>query len=99
MSFIYSLLYTTIIGAIFVYLLIFTYDLLYGEKQEKQIKKIQKYFRNETINKIEQIEHEPKKHTIYQIQTEKETKRVKIKPGYKVVKLVPKKKKITNPSS
>jgi hypothetical protein len=87
-----SILYTIIIGGVFVSLCIFAYDLLYGEKQEKQIRKIHKYFRNETIKKIDKLEHEPKKFTLYQVKTDKETKRIKLKPGYKVVKMVAKKK-------
>ena len=39
---IYSILYTFIIGVPFIYLLLITYDLLYGEKREKQLKKIEK---------------------------------------------------------
>jgi hypothetical protein len=86
-----SLLYTIIVGGIFVFIFIYLYDLLFGEKQDKQIRKIQKYFRNENVQKIEVLEHQPKKFTLYQVKTAKETKRVKIKPGYKVVKMVAKK--------
>jgi hypothetical protein len=88
-----SLLYAIIVGGLFVYISIFVYDLLYGEKHDKQIKKIHKYFRKENIKKVEMLEHEPKKYTLYQIKTDKETKRVKLKPGYKVVKMVQKKNK------
>jgi hypothetical protein len=91
LSAIYSLLYTLAIGGLFVYLFILTYDLLYGEKHEKQIKKIHKYFRNESVSKIDMLEHQPKKFTIYQVTTESEKKKIKMKPGYKVVKLVAKK--------
>lgn len=87
-----SLLYTIFVGGIFVYIFIYLYDLLSGEKQEKQIRKIHKYYRKEDVQKVEMLEHQPKKFTLYQIKTAKETKRVKIKPGYKVVKMVPKKK-------
>lgn len=87
-----SLLYTLIIGGFFVYICIIAYDFLYGEKHEKQIKKIHKYFSKETIQKVEMLEHQPKQFTLYQIKTDKETKRVKLKPGYKVVKMVQKKK-------
>jgi hypothetical protein len=87
-----SLLYTIIVGGIFIYICIIAYDFLYGEKQEKQIRKIHKYYRKETIKKIEMLEHEPKKFTLYQVKTDKETKRIKLKPGYKVVKMVAKKK-------
>jgi hypothetical protein len=87
-----SILYAIIIGGLFVYICVFAYDLLYGEKHEKQIKKIHKYFRKENIKKVEMLEHQPRKYTLYQIKTDKETKRVKLKPGYKVVKMVQKKK-------
>lgn len=87
-----SLLYTVIVGGIFVFIFIYLYDWLFGEKQEKQIRKIHKYYRNENVQKVEMLEHQPKKFTLYQIKTAKETKRVKIKPGYKVVKMVSKKK-------
>jgi hypothetical protein len=91
-NFLSSLLYTLFVGAIFVYIFVFVYDLLYGEKHDKQRKKIQKYFKNETIKEMAIIEHQPRKFTIYQVKTDKENKRVKVKPGYKVVKLVSKKK-------
>jgi hypothetical protein len=86
-----SLFYTIIVGGIFVFIFIYLYDLLFGEKQPKQIRKIQKYYRQENIKKIELLEHQPKKYTLYQVKTDKETKRLKIKPGYKVVKMVKKK--------
>ncbi|MBS4213566.1 MULTISPECIES: hypothetical protein [Neobacillus] len=92
MSILSSILYTLIVGAIFVYVFIFLYDVFYGEKQEKQEKKIRKYYKNEQIQKIDLVEQQPRKYTIYQLKTDKETRRVKLKPGYKVVKLVPKKK-------
>ncbi len=91
MSLITSLIYTAIVGALFIYLCIFAYDFLYGEKQEKQLKKIRNYYQKETIKKIEMLEHVARKYSIYQIRTDKETLKVKIKPGYKIVKLVPKK--------
>jgi hypothetical protein len=87
-----SLLYSIIIGFIFVYICILAYDFLYGEKQEKQIRKIHKYFRKESIKKIDLLEREPKKFTLYQVKTDKETKRIKLKPGYRIVKMVAKKK-------
>lgn len=93
MAFLSSILYTLIVGAIFVYLFIFLYDLFYGEKQDKQEKKIRKYFKNETLKKIDLIERVPHQYTIYQVITDKETKRLKLMPGYKVVKLIPKEKK------
>lgn len=88
-----SIIYTVIVGGIFVYLSILAYDFFSGEKPEKQVKKIHKYFRKETIKKVELLEHVPKKYSLYQIKTDNETKRVKLKPGYKVVKMVKKKKK------
>jgi hypothetical protein len=87
----YSLLYAIIVGGLFVYICIFVYDLLYGEKHEKQIKKIHKYFRKENIKKVEMLEHQPKNYTLYQVRTDKDVKRVKLKPGYRVVKMVQKK--------
>jgi hypothetical protein len=87
-----SLIYTIIVGSAFIFIFIYIYDWLFGEKQEKQIRKIQKYYRNEYVQKIEMLEHQPKKFTLYQIRTDKETKRVKLKPGYKVIKMVAKKK-------
>ncbi len=80
------------VGGLFVFIFIYLYDWLFGEKQDKQIRKIHKYYRNETVQKVEMLEHQPKKFTLYQVKTTKETRRVKIKPGYKVVKMVPKKK-------
>jgi flagellar biosynthesis component FlhA len=91
LSFLYSAFYTIIIGAVFIYLIIFAYDLLYGEKREKQSKKIHKYFKNETIQKIDMLEHQPRKFTMYQVTTNNGTKKIKLKPGYKVVKMVSKK--------
>lgn len=70
----------------------YLYDWLFGEKQEKQIRKIQKYYHDEKIQKVEMLERQPKKFTLYQVKTDKETKRVKLKPGYKIVKMVSKKK-------
>jgi hypothetical protein len=87
-----SLIYTIIVGGAFIFIFIYIYDWLFGEKQEKQIRKIQKYYRNENVQKIEMLEHQPKKFTLYQVRTDKETKRVKLKPGYKVIKMVAKKK-------
>jgi flagellar biosynthesis component FlhA len=91
LSFLYSAFYTIIIGAVFIYLFIFAYDLFYGEKREKQSKKIHKYFKNETIQKIDMLEHQPRKFTMYQVTTNNGTKKIKLKPGYKVVKMVSKK--------
>ncbi|MDF2859107.1 MAG: hypothetical protein K0Q87_4958 [Neobacillus sp.] len=94
MTVISSFIYTLLVGGIFIYLFIYLYDFLFGEKPDKQIRKIQKQFRRENINKVELIEHQPKKFSIYQVKTDKETKKVKIKPGYKVINIVPKKKPI-----
>ncbi|WHY89380.1 hypothetical protein QNK12_16885 [Neobacillus cucumis] len=91
-SFLSSLLYTILIGGAFIYLFIFTYDFFYGEKRDKQMKKIHKHFRKETVKKIDLLEHQPKKFTMYQVKTNSETKKVKVKPGYKIVKMVKKKK-------
>jgi heme/copper-type cytochrome/quinol oxidase subunit 1 len=91
-TYISSILYTIIVGGLFIFVFIFLYDWLFGEKREKQIRKIHKYFRNENVQKVEMLEHLPKKYTLYQVKTGKETKRVKIKPGYKVIKMVQKKK-------
>jgi hypothetical protein len=90
MPYLSSLIYTTIIGGVFIFIFIYLYDWLYGEKQEKQIRKIHKYYRQENVQKVEMLEHQPKKFTLYRIKTDKDTKRVKIKPGYKVVKMVSK---------
>jgi hypothetical protein len=90
LSFFYSALYTLIIGAVFIYLFIFAYDFLYGEKPEKQTKKIHKHFRKDTIKKIDMLEHQPRKFTLYQVLTNNGTKKIKIKPGYKVIKIVSK---------
>jgi len=93
MSVVYSLIYTVLVGGVFVYLFIFAYDLLFGEKHEKQTRKIHKYFRKEKITKINMLDHVPRKFTMYQVVTDKGTQKVKLKPGYKVVKIVNKKTK------
>jgi hypothetical protein len=74
-------------------LFIFAYDFLYGEKKEKQERKIIKHFRKETIKKIDLLEHQPRKFTLYKVETNNGTKKVKLKPGYKVVNIVKKKSK------
>jgi hypothetical protein len=91
-EFISSLIYTIIVGGLFILIFIYLYDWLYGEKQEKQIRKIHKHYAKENVKKVEMLEHQPKKFTLYQVKTAMETKRVKIKPGYKVVNMVSKKK-------
>jgi hypothetical protein len=90
LSFVSSFIYTLMVGGVFVILFIFIYDFLYGEKKEKQIRKIHKHFAKEKVKKVEFLEYQPKNFTLYQIKTEKETKRVKLKPGYKIVTLVQK---------
>lgn len=92
LSFLYSTFYTLIIGAVFIFLLIIAYDFLYGEKHEKQTKKIHRYFRKESIKKIDRLEHQPRKFTMYQVTTNYGTKKIKMKPGYKVVNMVSKEK-------
>lgn len=92
LSIFYSTIYSLLIGGLFVLLFIFAYDLLYGEKQKKQIRKIHKYFRNETVKKVDLMEHEPKKFTRYNVVTGNGIQKIKMKPGYKVVKIVSKKK-------
>lgn len=89
----FSIFYAIIIGGIFIYLFKFVYDIFYGEKPEKQLRKINKYFNKETIKKINRIGHEPKKSTRYDVITESGTIKIKIKPGYKIVKIVAKKDK------
>lgn len=93
LSLLYSALYTLIIGALFIYLFIFAYDFFYGEKQEKQNKKIHKHFRKYSIEKITMLEHQPRKFTLYEVITNNGTQKIKMKPGYKIVKIVSKKKK------
>jgi hypothetical protein len=92
LSLLYSTLYTLIIGALFIYLFIFAYDFLYGEKHDKQMKKIHKHFRKETIKKIDRLEHQPRKFTMYQVTTNTGTKKIKLKPGYKMINIVSKEK-------
>ncbi|ULT54579.1 hypothetical protein L1999_15560 [Neobacillus drentensis] len=86
-----SALYYIVIGAVFIYFSIYAYDFFNGEKPEKQIKKIHKHFRKETIKKIDLLEVEPRKYTLYQVTLENSIKKVKLKPGYKVVNIVAKK--------
>ena len=92
LSLLSSTLYTLIIGAAFICLFIFAYDFLYGEKHDKQTKKIHKHFRKETIKKIDRLEHQPRKYTMYQVTTDNGSKKIKMKPGYKVVNIVSKEK-------
>ena len=93
MSAISSTLYSLIIGVLFIFIIKFFYEFFNGEKPEKQIKKIHKYFNKETIKKIDRLEHEPRQYTLYQVTTANGKKKVKVKPGYKVVNIVPKKDK------
>ena len=92
LSILSSALYAIILGGLFIYIFIFLYDFFSGEKHEKQIKKIQKHFRKETIKKIDMLEHQPQKFTMYQVITNNGTTKIKVKPGYKVIKIVPKEK-------
>jgi hypothetical protein len=93
LSLLVSLIYTLLVGTVFIFLFKFAYEFFYGENQEKQIRKIHKYFSKETVKKIDQLEHVPKKYTMYQVITNKETKKIKVKPGYKIVKMVSKEQK------
>jgi hypothetical protein len=93
LSLLSSALYTLIIGSLFIYLFIFAYDFLFGEKHEKQTKKIHKHFRKYSIEKITMLEHQPRKFTMYQVITNNGSKKIKMKPGYKVVNMVSKKTK------
>ncbi|MBV7506526.1 hypothetical protein KW850_14775 [Bacillus sp. sid0103] len=93
MSLLYSALYSLFVGAIFILLIIVAYDFLYGEKKEKQTKKIHKYFQKETIKKIDVLEHQPRKFTMYQVTTNNGVQKIKMKPGYKVIKMVSKEKR------
>lgn len=90
LSLLYSIIYTILVGFVFIFLFKLAYEFFYGENQEKQIRKIHKYFRKETIKKIDRLEHEPKKYTMYQVVTDKETRKIKVKPGYKVIIVVAK---------
>jgi len=93
LSLLYSTLYTLFIGAVFIFIIIAAYDFLYGEKDEKQTKKIHKYFRNETVKKIDVLERQPRKFTMFQVTTNNGVQKIKMKPGYKVIKMVTKEKK------
>lgn len=93
LSLLYSLIYTLLIGFVFIFLFKLAYGFFYGENQEKQMRKIHKYFHKETIKKIDRLEHVPRKYTMYQVVTDKETKKIKLKPGYKVIKMVAKEQK------
>ncbi|OLS38551.1 hypothetical protein [Bacillus sp. MRMR6] len=91
MSLISSLIYTLLVGGLFIWIFKVIYDYFYGENQEKQIRKIHKAYKKESIEKVELLDHQPKKYSIYQIKTVNKTNRIKMKPGYKIVKLVKKK--------
>jgi hypothetical protein len=91
MAVITSVLHYVVLGAVFIYIFIYAYDFFYGEKPEKQIKKIHQYFRKETIKTIDRLEVVPRNYTLYQITLESGKKKLKLKPGYKVVTIVPKK--------
>ncbi|MGJ7919851.1 hypothetical protein [Neobacillus sp. LXY-4] len=87
-----SILYTLLIGIPLLYVLILLYDFLFGEKREKQIRKIEKRFADRDIIKIDVLDHQPGKFTLFQVKTKSGTEKFKLKPGYKYVKIVPKKK-------
>lgn len=86
-----SVIYTFLVGIPFIFLFLFLYDVLYGEKREKQLRKIHKRFKNEEVIKIDVLNHEPKKFTLFQVKTKNGTEKIKIKPGYKMIKVVKKK--------
>jgi len=91
MAYLSSFFYSIIVGGVFIFLFIYLYDFFYGEKHEKQVKKISKEFRKENIKKVELLEHHPKKFSMYKVITDKETKKIKVKPGYRIIKMVPSK--------
>jgi predicted PurR-regulated permease PerM len=93
LSLLTSIVYTLLVGSVFIFLFKLAYEFFYGENEEKQLKKIHKYFRKKSVKKITKLEHEPRKYTIYQVVTNDETLKIKLKPGYKVIKMVPKKEK------
>jgi hypothetical protein len=91
MSLISSAIYTLMVGGLFIWIFKVIYEYFYGENQEKQIRKIHKVYKKENISKVELLDHQPKKYSLYRIKTANETKKIKMKPGYKIVKLVKKK--------
>jgi hypothetical protein len=86
-----SILYTLLVGIPLLVVVIFTYDLLYGEKREKQLRKIEKRFAKQGVVKIEVLDHQPKKFTLFQVKTNTGNEKIKMKPGYKFVKIIKKK--------
>lgn len=88
-----SILYTVIIGIPMIFAVLFAYDLLYGEKREKQLKKIEKHFAKQGVVKIDVLDHQPNKFTLFQVKTKSGVEKIKLKPGYKFVKIVKKKEK------
>lgn len=87
-----SILYTFLVGIPLILIFMYTYDLLFGEKRNKQLKKLEKRFAKQGVIKIDVLDYEPKKFTIFQVKTKAGTEKIKMKPGYKIVKLVKKKK-------
>ncbi|NMD69172.1 hypothetical protein HHO41_02645 [Bacillus sp. DNRA2] len=87
-----SILYTFLVGIPLIIIFMYTNDLLFGEKRDKQLKKLEKRFAKQSVIKIEVLDHEPKKFTIFQVKTKAGTEKIKMKPGYKIIKLVKKKK-------
>lgn len=86
-----SILYSIIVGIPLIIAVIFAYDFLYGEKREKQIRKIEKRFAKQGVQKIDMLDHQPNKFTLFQVKTQSGTEKIKLKPGYKFVKIVKKK--------
>ncbi len=70
----------------------YTYDLLFGEKRDKQLKKLEKRFAKQGVIKIDVLDYQPKQFTIFQVKTNSGTEKIKMKPGYRIVKLVKKDK-------
>lgn len=87
-----SILYTFIVGIPLLFVVMYTYDLLYGEKRDKQLKKLKRRYAKQGVVKIDVLDHQPKNFTIFQIKTNVGTEKIKMKPGYKIVKLVKKEK-------
>ncbi|WP_174731622.1 hypothetical protein [Mesobacillus harenae] len=85
-NFISSFIYILIVGFLFIYVFKIIYDFLYGENHEKQKKKLHKYFKDEQIKSIEIIEHHPRNRTLFLIKTNKYSKQMTLKPGYRIEK-------------
>ncbi|WP_147532764.1 hypothetical protein [Bacillus marasmi] len=87
-----SILYTIIVGIPLLIIVMYTYDLLFGEKRDKQLKKLEKRFAKQGVIKIDVLDYQPKQFTIFQVKTNSGTEKIKMKPGYRIVKLVKKDK-------